>query len=40
VEGAKEKMREIMGDAAAIPPQFFNNDVYCGVGHNWVDIFF
>eukprot|EP00048_Salpingoeca_helianthica_P014441 m.221723 g.221723 ORF g.221723 m.221723 type:complete len:94 (-) comp15870_c0_seq1:198-479(-) len=30
VEGSKEKMRELIGDANAIPPQLFNGDTYCG----------
>jgi hypothetical protein len=39
VEGAKDKMRELMGaqgvaDAEkALPPQIFNGDMYCGVSH-------
>ena len=30
-EEAKAKMRELMGDANGLPPQIFNEDVYCGV---------
>ena len=29
-QGAKERMRELMGDPKAIPPQIFNGDQYCG----------
>ena len=28
---AKDRMRELMGDAKALPPQLFNGDTYCGV---------
>ncbi len=28
---AKEKMREVVGDPKAIPPQLTNDDTYCGV---------
>ncbi|XP_065175254.1 SH3 domain-binding glutamic acid-rich-like protein 3 [Sycon ciliatum] len=27
---AKDRMRELMGDAKALPPQLFNGDTYCG----------
>ena len=27
----KEKMRELVGDPTALPPQIANNGVYCGV---------
>ena len=30
-EDAKAKMRELSGNPKAVPPQFFNGDVYCGV---------
>ncbi len=30
-EAAKEKMRELIGDPKAVPPQIFNGDTYCGV---------
>lgn len=32
-------MRELMGNATAVPPQFFNGDVYCGVRVNRVFVF-
>jgi hypothetical protein len=35
VEGAKEKMRELIGDEKAIPPQLFNGNTYCGVSLCW-----
>ena len=28
---AKEKMRALIGDNKALPPQIFNGDTYCGV---------
>ena len=28
---AKDKMRSIIGDPKALPPQIFNGDTYCGV---------
>ena len=31
-EEAKKKMRELIGDPKALPPQIFNGDTYCGVG--------
>ena len=31
---AKEKMRQLMGDPKAIPPQIFNGDQYCGVSEH------
>ncbi len=30
-EAAKAKMRDLSGNSAAIPPQLFNGDQYCGV---------
>ena len=30
-EDAKQKMRKIVGDSAALPPQLCNGDTYCGV---------
>ena len=30
-EDAKKKMRDIIGDEKAVPPQIFNGDTYCGV---------
>lgn len=30
IDGAKEKMRELAGNATLIPPQIFNKDMYCG----------
>ena len=30
-EAAKEKMRQVMGDPAGLPPQLTNGDVYLGV---------
>lgn len=30
-EDDKAKMREIIGDPKALPPQIFNGDMYCGV---------
>lgn len=33
-EGAKEKMREICGDATALPPQLCKGDTYLGVSSN------
>lgn len=30
-EKLKEKMREIIGDPKALPPQLCNGDKYCGV---------
>ncbi|XP_065907471.1 SH3 domain-binding glutamic acid-rich-like protein 3 [Dysidea avara] len=29
-EDAKKKMRDIIGDEKAVPPQIFNGDTYCG----------
>lgn len=31
IKGAKEKMRELIGDPKALAPQIFNDDQYCGV---------
>ena len=28
----KQKMRDIVGDPSAVPPQLCNGDKYCGVG--------
>ena len=36
-EEAREKMRALIGDPKANPPQIFNGDQYCGV--SWKDIF-
>lgn len=30
-EEAKKKMRDIIGNPKALPPQIFNDDQYCGV---------
>lgn len=30
-EDAKAKMRGLMNDPTAVPPQLFNGDTYCGV---------
>ncbi len=30
-EDAKKRMRELMENPSAIPPQLFNDDTYCGV---------
>lgn len=30
-EDAKKKMRDLIGDPSAVPPQIFNGDTYCGV---------
>ena len=29
----KAKMREVVGDPKALPPQLCNDDQYCGVSH-------
>ncbi len=29
-QDAKHKMRELLNDPKALPPQIFNDDVYCG----------
>lgn len=31
---AKERMRDIIGDPKALPPQLFNNGEYCGVSRS------
>ena len=31
-ESAKQKMRDLIGDPKALPPQLFNGDTYLGVG--------
>lgn len=33
-EEAKKKMRDLIGDPKALPPQIFNGDQYCGVSEN------
>lgn len=30
-EDHKKKMRDLIGDPKALPPQLFNDDEYCGV---------
>lgn len=30
-EDFKKKMRDLIGDPKALPPQLFNEDQYCGV---------
>ena len=32
-EEAKKKMRDLIGDPKALPPQLFNDDTYCGVSY-------
>ena len=33
-EEDKKKMRDLIGNPKALPPQFFNEDTYCGVSWN------
>lgn len=33
VDGAKDKMRELMGDDKALPPKFFRDGAYLGVSY-------